>query len=72
MPALRCFYRPSFHAVKMFLIGIALAGQQPVHLLALNVEAVADLVQVVEDLVPQKEVDGGDQHGDVTERKVVH
>ena len=46
----------------MFLIGIALAG----------VEAVADLVQVVEDLVPQKEVDGGDQHGDVTERKVVH
>ena len=56
----------------MFLIGIALAGQQPVHLLALHVEAVADLVQVVEDLVPQKEVDGGDQHGDVTERKVVH
>jgi len=56
----------------MFLIGIALTGQEAVHILPLHVEAVADLVQVVEYLVPKKEIDGGDQHGDVTERKVVH
>ena len=56
----------------MFLIGIALAGQEAVHFLPLHVEAVADLVKVVEYLIPEEEIDGGDQHWDVTERKVVH
>jgi hypothetical protein len=56
----------------LFLISITLAGKETVHFLPFHVKAEANLVQVLEDLVPQEEIDGRDQHGNVAEREVVH
>jgi hypothetical protein len=43
-------------------IGIPAAGKDAVHLGPLHVEAKADLVQVLELLVPEQEINAGYQH----------
>lgn len=43
-----------------------MAGMQPVHFFTLHVKAIANLVQIIEDFVPEEEIDTGDQHSTVS------
>jgi hypothetical protein len=61
-----------FDAIELFLIRIALALKQAVYLLPLYSKAVANLVQVFKLLIPEQEIDGGNQHGNIVKRQMVH